>query len=104
MNKETLVKSVAKETRYTQDQVSIILDSIVGNIKKSMAKNEKVTLIGFGTFSAKFRGASTGYNISTKKPMPIPPMFIPAFKAGDSLRALLKGSKTLQKAITKREE
>ena len=54
-----------------------------------MKKSKKVTLVGFGTFTAKKREAHTGRNPQTGEPVKIPARVVPGFKAGNKLKAAL---------------
>ena len=49
----------------------------------------KVTLVGFGTFTAKARAAKTGRNPQTGEPVQIPARTVPGFKAGNKLKDAL---------------
>ena len=52
--------------------------------------SDKVSLIGFGTFSVKTRAARTGLNPRTKETIEIPESKVPAFKAGSALKDAVK--------------
>ena len=51
--------------------------------------NDKVSLVGFGTFEVRERAARTGVNPQTKKPVKIKASKAPAFKAGNALKDAL---------------
>ena len=52
-----------------------------------MKAGDKVSLVGFGTFSVVERGASMGINPSTKKPIEIAAKKVVKFKPGTELTA-----------------
>ena len=53
---------------------------------KTLKKGDKVTLVGFGTFSVSKRAARTGRNPQTGKELKIPARKAPAFRAGKALK------------------
>ena len=85
MTKADLVSAVA-ETGMTKKEAAAAVDAVMGAIKGSLAKGEKVQLIGFGTFSVKKRKARTGRNPQTGKAIKIKAKKVPAFSAGKALK------------------
>ena len=86
MNKGDLVGEVVKiveKKKVAEGVVKCVLDSIAGALKKG----EKVTLIGFGTFSVAKRAARTGRNPQTGKAIKIKAKKVPKFVAGKKLKA-----------------
>ena len=59
MNKEELVQEISKKAKVTQKEAAEVLTSLVETVQKTVAKGEKVTLVGFGTFEARKRAART---------------------------------------------
>ena len=86
MNKEELVKEIAKKTKVSQKQSSEILTAIVETIEKTISKGKKVTLVGFGTFESRKRAARTGRNPQTGKELKIPAKTVPVFSAGKKFK------------------
>jgi len=89
MTKADLVAKVA-EIGITKKQAAVAMDALIGAVKDSLAKGEKVSLIGFGTFSVKNRKARTGRNPRTGKALKIKAKKVPAFKAGTALKDAVK--------------
>ena len=89
MNKEELVQEVARQTKNPQSQVATVLSTLIETIEKSVAKGQKVTLVGFGTFEPRKRAARNGRNPQTGKPLKIPAKTIPVFKAGKEFKKLV---------------
>ena len=58
--------------------------------QNSLAKGEKVQLIGFGNFEVRERAARKGRNPQTGKEIDIPASKVPAFKAGKSIKRCCK--------------
>lgn len=86
MNKAELVKAMSDETQLTQKDVEKVLNSFVNVVSNTLAKKDKVQLIGFGTFETRKRSARTGRNPQTGAEMKIPASTVPAFKAGKALK------------------
>jgi DNA-binding protein HU-beta len=89
MNKGELISAVAQKTGLSKKDSEAAVDAVFGTIKETMA-NEKVTLVGFGTFGVKDRAARTGINPLTQKPITIAAAKVPFFKAGTDLRKAVK--------------
>jgi DNA-binding protein HU-beta len=83
--KADLVAKVA-EIGVTKRQAAQVVDSVLDAIKDALASGDKVSLIGFGTFSVKERAARDGRNPRTGKKIRIPKKNVPAFKAGKALK------------------
>ena len=90
MNKEELVKEIAKKTKLSQKVTSEVLSATLEVIQKSVAKGNKVTLVGFGSWEPRKRAARTGRNPQTGKSVKIAAKTVPAFSAGKSFRELVK--------------
>ena len=86
MNKAELVKAMSDETNLTQKDVEKVLNSFVNQVSSALAKNDKVQLVGFGTFETRERAERTGRNPQTGAEMKIPASVVPAFKAGKALK------------------
>jgi DNA-binding protein HU-beta len=86
MNKDELVKEIAKKAGVSQKAASDILSATLETIEKTVSKGKKVTLVGFGTFEARKRAARTGRNPQTGKEMKIAASKAPKFKAGKALK------------------
>ena len=65
MNKGELVAAIAEETDLTQKQVEQVVTALLDAVKEQVAKGEKITLTGFGTFQKRDRKGRTGRNPRT---------------------------------------
>lgn len=90
MTKAELVEKMAKEAKIAKKAAERALDSFVDGIKKTLKKGNKVTLIGFGTFSVGKRKARIGRNPRTGQAIRIAARKIAKFTSGKSLKDLLK--------------
>lgn len=85
MNKADLINEISKETGLTKTKSSEVIDSIVEAISSTLKKGEKVTLVGFGTFTTSKRSARKGRNPKTGEVINIPGKTVARFKAGTEL-------------------
>ncbi len=86
MNKGELIEAVANDANLTKAQAQAALDAFVSNVQKSLKSGDKVTLVGFGTFSASTREARMGRNPQTGQPIQIPKRRVAKFSAGKALK------------------
>ena len=89
MNKEELVQEITKKAKVTQKDATEVLNSLVATVQKTVAKGEKVTLVGFGTFESRKRAARTGRNPQTGKEIKIAAKTVPAFSAGKKFKEMV---------------
>jgi DNA-binding protein HU-beta len=92
MNKAELVARIAKDAALTKRQSEKVLDALMGSIQDALSNGEKITLMGFGTFSAMSRAARTGRNPRTGQALYLPARKTPKFGAGKGLREALRSS------------
>jgi DNA-binding protein HU-beta len=90
MNKAELVDKIAKDADITKAQANEALDSFTKCVVTSLKKGDKVTLVGFGTFSVTKRAARVGRNPQTGKEIKIPAKKVAKFKAGKEFSGKLK--------------
>lgn len=85
MNKGDLVNKIAEETGLSKAQSSDALNSVLNAVTDALKAGDKVTLIGFGTFSLSLRSARTGRNPQTGEAIDIPAKVSAKFKPGKDL-------------------
>lgn len=90
MNKTELVAAVAAKAELSKKDAEVAVNAVFDSVKDALAEGDKVSLIGFGTFSVKTRAARTGLNPRTKETIEIPESKVPAFKAGSALKDAVK--------------
>ena len=86
MNKGELVAALAAKTELSKKDSEAALNGLLDVIGETIAKGEKVQLIGFGTFESKNRPARTARNPRTGAEVKIAASKAPAFKAGKALK------------------
>ena len=90
MNKAELVEEVADQTGLTKNVAREAVDAVIFAITNCLAREEKVTLVGFGTFQARERKARRGVNPQTRESIQIPAKKVPKFKPGKALKEKVK--------------
>ncbi len=90
MNKSELVNAMAADAGISKAAATKALDSFKDNVTKALKKGDKVTLVGFGTFSTSKRSKRDGINPRTKAKIVIPAKTVAKFKPGSELAAAVK--------------
>ena len=90
MNKSELISAVANKTGLQVKQAELAFNGIIEEITNVMAKKDKLTVVGFGTFGTSDRAEREGRNPSTGEKMKIEARTVPTFKAGKNLKEKVK--------------
>jgi DNA-binding protein HU-beta len=85
MNKAELVEAIAKETGLTKTKSGEVLTTIVNTITESLKNGEKVSLVGFGTWTTTKRAERKGRNPKTGEEITIASKTVAKFRAGNEL-------------------
>ncbi len=88
MTKVELVAKIAEDAGLTKVQAEKALNSFIETTTAAIKAGDKVTLVGFGTFSATSRAARTGRNPQTGKEIKIEAKTNGKFTPGKSLKDL----------------
>lgn len=86
MTKIDLVNQVADAAALSKKDADKAVTAVVDAITAALAKGDKVSLVGFGTFETRSRPARQGRNPQTGAAMTIPAATAPAFKPGKALK------------------
>ncbi|MBE5876948.1 MAG: HU family DNA-binding protein [Lachnospiraceae bacterium] len=86
MNKTELIDALAAKTGLTKKDSEATLNAFVQTVTEQLAKGDKVSLVGFGTFEVSERAAREGRNPQTGETMKIAASKAPKFKAGKALK------------------
>ena len=89
MNKSDLIAAMSEKSGLSKKDAGAALDAFVTSVEDALKANDKVSLVGFGTFEVRERAARTGINPQTKKPVKIAASKAPAFKAGKQFKDAL---------------
>jgi DNA-binding protein HU-beta len=90
MTKAELIEKVSKDAKVTKAAAGKSIDAIIDSVTKALKKGERVSLVGFGSFSVSNRKARTGRNPQTGKPIKIAARKVAKFKAGSALRKAVR--------------
>jgi len=85
MNKAELIAKIADDAEITKTQANAAVDSFIEAVTKTLKSGNKVTLVGFGTFSVTKRAARNGRNPQTGAVIKIKAKKVAKFKAGKEL-------------------
>ena len=89
MKKTELIADIAAKTGETKKDAEATLNAFVNVVSETLAKGDKVQLVGFGSFEVRKRAARKGRNPQTKEEIKIPASKAPVFKAGKALKDLV---------------
>ncbi|MDE6218757.1 MAG: HU family DNA-binding protein [Muribaculaceae bacterium] len=85
MNKTDLVNEIAAKAQLNKNQAKAALDACLESVSQALANEDKVQLIGFGTFSIVDKPERQGINPATKEKITIPARKVVKFKPADGL-------------------
>jgi DNA-binding protein HU-beta len=91
MNKQDLANHVADASGLERADAARVIDVFLDIITVALARGEEVRLVGFGSFVASERKASTGRNPRTGEPMDLAATVVPKFRVGRNLKAACNG-------------
>ena len=86
MNKTELVSAIAEKAGLSKADSEKALKAFVEVVTEAMKNDDKVSLVGFGTFEKTKREAREGINPATKEKITIAASYSPKFKAGKALK------------------
>lgn len=90
MNKSELVTAIALKAEITKKDAEKALNAFEEIVKEELAQDNKIQLVGFGTFQVVERSARVSRNPKTNEEIHIPATKTPKFKAGKLLREAVK--------------
>ena len=91
MNKTELINSVAEAAGLTKKDATKAVEAVFDTIQSTLAKGDKVQLIGFGNFEVRERAARKGRNQQSGEEIEIAASKVPAFKPGKALKDAVAG-------------
>ncbi|NOY86960.1 MAG: HU family DNA-binding protein [Deltaproteobacteria bacterium] len=90
MNRSDLIAKIAADAGISKAAAERALNAFVDGVGETLKAGEKVSLVGFGTFSVSYRAARTGRNPRTGATIDIPASKVPRFKPGKGLKDAIK--------------
>ena len=85
MNKNDLIKSIAQSAQISRATAEMGLNGLLSALEAAMKEGQRVTLVGFGSFSVVDRAPRTGRNPKTGETVPIPSRRVVRFRPGKEL-------------------
>jgi DNA-binding protein HU-beta len=102
VNKSDLVVEVVKRTRLQRGEVARTVDTVLEVVRDRVARGERVSLAGFGTFERVRRNPRIGRNPHTREAVRIPARNAPMFKPGTAFRQAVAGRRRKLKTGARR--
>jgi len=93
VNKQELIRSIAKKAEITNIESEALVKAFVDAVRESLKKGEKVQLVGFGSFQTIKRAARKGVNPKTKATINISAKKVAKFVPGKELKDLINKGK-----------
>jgi DNA-binding protein HU-beta len=90
MTKAEIIKKMAKDADISKAEAREGLESFINSVKKTLKKGNKVTLVGFGTFSIAKRKSRNGRNPRTGETIKIKSSKAPKFTATKAFKDSFK--------------
>jgi DNA-binding protein HU-beta len=90
MNRAELIGNMAAAAGISKAKAEEALNEFIKSVGGALKKGDKVSLVGFGTFSVSDRAARVGRNPRTGANINIPASKVPKFKAGKGLKDAIK--------------
>jgi DNA-binding protein HU-beta len=90
MNKHELVSKIAEKAKLSKKDAGAVVDAFAESVASALENGDKVTLVGFGTFSVVTRKARRGRNPQTGKEINIPARKTPKFTPGKNFKTSVK--------------
>ena len=85
MNKTQLIDAIAEDAGISKVAAKSALESFLKNVGETLTKGEKISLVGFGSWSVSERAEREGRNPQTGKTIKIAAKKVVKFKAGSEL-------------------
>lgn len=90
MNKTELVATLSEKAEVSKKDAEKVLNAFIETVQDAVKADDKVQLVGFGTFESRERAAREGKNPQTGAKIQIAACKVPAFKAGKGFKDMLK--------------
>ena len=88
MNKKELVNAIADKAGFTAKDTEVFLNAYIDVLTDTLKNDDKIQLVGFGSFELKCKEAREGFNPATGEKITIPASKVPVFKAGKAYKDL----------------
>ena len=89
MNKTELIAAAAEKAGLSKKDTEAVITATLASITEALQNDDKVQLVGFGSFEVKTRAERVGRNPKTKESIKIPASKVPVFKPGNALKDIV---------------
>jgi DNA-binding protein HU-beta len=103
VNKSELVAEIASRTELPPPDVALVIESFIETVKRTVVRDGKVVLSGFGTFHRQPRAARVARDIWADQPVRVPARAVPAFKPGRPFREAVARRRRPRSAAPRRK-
>lgn len=90
MNKFELIAEIAKEAGMTKIDTEKFLQAFFNKVTETLARGEKIKIVGFGNFEVSKRAARKGRNPQTGEEIMLPATNVPKFRPSKALKDAVK--------------
>lgn len=90
MNRTELISEMAEKAGVSKKDADNVLKAFIDTVESAVKADDKVQLVGFGTFESRERAAREGKNPRTGEKITIAASKVPAFKPRKAFKDLLK--------------
>ena len=90
MNKTELIAAAAEKAGLSKKDTEAVITATLASITEALQNDDKVQMVGFGSFEVKERPARVGRNPRTGEPMTYPACKVPTFKPGKALKDAIR--------------
>ncbi len=88
MNKSALIQKMSDKTGLSKKQAEDALNAFINTVTETLKEDEKVQIVGFGTFEIKSRAEHPGLNPATLEPITVKATKTPVFKPGKTYKEI----------------
>ena len=98
LTRADLAEAVVRKIGLPRNESQELVEVVLGEISKTLAKGEGVKLSSFGSFGVKSKGQRIGRNPKTGEEVPITPRRVLVFKASNIMKSRINGGLLRRKA------
>ena len=92
MNRQDLAAAMAEKTNISKKAMNEAIGALMEVVEETLAKGEKISIVGLGTFEVRERAAREGRNPQTGEALHIPASKVPALKISKTLKDAVKNA------------
>lgn len=97
MNKGDLIALVSLEAGLSRRLATEAVDTMLTAVRRAVARGERVSIPGFGTFEKRLRAPRMARNPRTGARVPVPAVSVPVFRPGQDFKDACRGTKKRRK-------